>query len=64
MRELTQKEVNDVSGGAINLVLAASTGIGLAGNLGAGILIGQGINAFNTHVTGMSLGEAIYYSFH
>jgi len=61
MRQLTNQEVIEVSGGFVNIPG------GVPGALGAvylgwqiGTRIGSDINTFNESVSGMSLGEAIY----
>lgn len=56
MRELSEEEIKEVSGG--NAVAAAV--ISAVGAFTAGERIGEAINAFNMEVSGMSLGEAIY----
>ena len=59
MRELTQSEISDVNGGAANV--AAFFALGGAYTLGE--RIGEAVNYVNRTVSGMSLGEAMYYSF-
>ena len=78
MRDLTAKEITMVSGGFSNGTkipfmkgflagpnwpgtVTTLTGIGLAWNIGTAI--GDTVNLFNTKVTGMSLGTAIYRTF-
>lgn len=62
MRTLTNEEVDQVSGG--NLTLYTYHGLGFYGAWTAGWNIGQSINWFNSNVTGMSLGEAVYRQLH
>ncbi|XOV89780.1 MAG: hypothetical protein ACFHX7_07810 [Pseudomonadota bacterium] len=56
MRDLTEEEIEEVSGG--NPVAGAA--LSIAGAYYAGEAIGDSINDFNLQVSGMSLGEAIY----
>lgn len=75
MRQLTQQEVIDVSGGLVGTRIPFYNGFipganwpgGGSGTWAAvgvafntGWAIGQGVNWYNANVTGMSLGEAIY----
>jgi|AntDeeMinimDraft_5_1070356.scaffolds.fasta_scaffold72073_1 hypothetical protein len=62
MRTLTNEEVDQVSGG--NLTLYTFQGLNVVGAFGTGYFIGTGINWFNSSVTGMSLGEAVYRQLH
>ncbi len=75
MRELTNQEVTEVSGGLAGTPIpftngfipganwpggapGAVAGVVMAWN--GGVMLGNQINYFNSNVTGMSLGEAIY----
>jgi hypothetical protein len=63
MRQLTNQEVTEVSGGFFNIpggVPGVVGGVYLGWQIGSEL--GAGINAFNQNVSGMSLGEAIYRS--
>ena len=59
MRELTENETREVSGG--NPFFG---GVQIAGAYYAGQQFGMGINAFNTKHFGMSLGQALYRAVH
>ncbi len=60
IRELSQEEVACVSGGfGIPSALGA---VYLAAQIGWGT--GQAINSFNQGASGMSFGQALYFSFH
>ena len=75
MKELTEQETMQVSGGLAgtqipftsSFISGANWPAGGSGAImgatvawGIGVEIGNTINNFNTYVTGMSLGEAIY----
>ncbi len=61
MRELTQRELEQVDGGnLITWTFGASQVYG-AYQIGTGI--GEQINAFNRRQSNMSLGEALYRTF-
>ena len=75
MRELTNQEVAEVSGGFLGtpvpfanaFIPGANWPGGAPGVLtgvtmawSAGLAIGSSVNSFNQNVSGMSLGEAIY----
>ena len=75
MRELTNQEVIDVSGGLVGTPIPFVNGFipganwpggapgvltGVSMAWSAGVALGMGINNFNQNVSGMSLGEAIY----
>lgn len=60
MRELTQREMDHVSGG--NLITWTFWGMELSGAFGLGYSFGEQINEFNQENFGMSLGEAVYYT--
>ena len=59
MRDLTEKEVRDVSGG--NLFVAGY--LGLVSSYATGVFIGRTINSYNTSA-GRSFGGSIYYLMH
>lgn len=60
MRELSEHEVDEICGGNSLLVAGATAGMNLTSAFGAGYMFGQGINYFNSTVSGMSLGLAIW----
>ena len=75
MRELTNQEVTEVSGGLAGTPIPFTNGFipganwpggapgvltGVASAWWVGTTIGNQVNNFNANVTGMSLGEAIY----
>ena len=59
MRELTENETREVSGG--NPFFG---GVQIAGAYYAGFEFGRSINAFNIKHSGMSLGQAFYRTVH
>jgi hypothetical protein len=58
MRSLSTTEIKEVSGGNF-----AGGVLQLAGAYYTGFYFGEGINVFNQEVSGMSLGEALFYTF-
>jgi len=62
MREMKVSEITDVTGAGNKLVPATNIALRATGYFGAGVTIGSGVNYFNEKVSGMSLGEAIYYT--
>jgi hypothetical protein len=59
MRELSHEEIASINGGNI-----AYGALQIAGAYYTGYAFGGSINSYNQRHSGMSLGQAIYYSLH